>query len=223
MIDSRGRFAGLLPAGGTVLDVGCWSFGFWRLCEERGFPGLVHSGVDREQPPGNVPLGYEFRRADLERQPLPFAPASFDGVFASHVLEHITNPLPLMDEIFRVLKPQGLVYVECPSERSLWLPAMPFAFEESRSLNFLDDPTHVGRPQTPQSLHRMFRMYGAEVLEARHLISWRVRLTFPWLLAKALWRRDAGMLEQVVWRATGFAVYAIARGTGPTERRYLLP
>jgi hypothetical protein len=130
--------------------------------------------------------------------------------------------LALFDELFRVLKHGGLLYVECPSERALWLPSMPFRHQESRSLNFFDDPTHVGRPQTPQSLHRLFRMYGAEVIAARHLVSSSVRLRSPWLLAKALWTRNAAMLEETVWWAVGFAVFGIARKTGSNPRRYVL-
>jgi SAM-dependent methyltransferase len=220
--ESRERFARLLPAGASVLDVGCWNYGFWRFCEDRAITGLVHSGIDRETPSDPLPDRYSFRSVDLESTPFPFADASFDGVFASHVIEHLARPLAFVDEVFRVLKPDGFVYIECPSDRSLWLPSMPFGFDQSRSLNFFDDPTHVGRPQTPQSLHRLFRMYGAEVLEARYLVSTAVRLRFPWLIAKALWGRDAAMLEEVVWRAFGFAVFGLARKGAAARRHYVL-
>ncbi len=220
----RERFARLLPQGGAVLDVGCWSYSFARYCEGAGVRGLRHFGVDRESPPGApAPDGYTFARADVESEPLPFADATFDGVVLSHVIEHLTRPLRLVDEAFRTLRPGGLLYVECPSERSVWLPSMPFRLEESRSLSFYDDPTHVGRPHTPQSLHRLFRMYGAEVVEARHLTSWSVRLRAPWLIPKALVTRNAAMLEDVVWRTFGFAVCGIARHVAPDARRYVLP
>ena len=220
--DSRERFARLLPEGASVLDVGCWDYSFWRFCGGRAIKGLRHFGIDREIPAEPVPAGYSFVQFDLESAPFPFPDASFEGVFASHVVEHLSRPLALLDEAFRVLKPGGSIYLECPSNRSLWMPSMPFGFEEFRSLNFFDDPTHVGRPHTPQSLYRMFRMYGAEVLEVRYLISGAVRLRFPWLIAKALWRRDARMLEEVMWRACGFAVFGIATKTRVTQRRYVL-
>jgi SAM-dependent methyltransferase len=218
----REHFARLLPAGGAVLDVGCWDYGFLRLCESCGISGLRHFGVDREAAAA-APDGYTFAKVDLDAAPLPFADGSFEGVFASHVIEHLARPLAFVDEALRVLKPGGLFYLECPSDRSLWLPSMPFRFEESRSLCFWDDPTHVGRPQTPQSLHRLFRMYDAEVVGVRYLISWSVRLRFPWLVTKALLRRDAAMLEDVMWRAFGFAVFGLARKSGQTSRRYVLP
>lgn len=52
---------------------------------------------------------------DLQR-PLPFADASFDGVFSEHVLEHFTEEdgLRLAREVARVLKPGGVVRLVVP-------------------------------------------------------------------------------------------------------------
>lgn len=205
-----------------MLDVGCWNYSFWRHCQEIGVGPLSHFGVDRETPPEPPPPGYVFQPMELDGGRLPFEDARFDGVVLSHVIEHVVRSLALVDEAFRVLKPGGLLYIECPSERSLWIPSMPFKFAESRSLSFFDDPTHVGRPQTPQSLHRLFRMYRAEVVDVAHVTSRSVRWRLPWLLSKALLRRDAAMLEQVVWRAVGFAVFGIARKADGGARQYVL-
>jgi SAM-dependent methyltransferase len=217
------RFASLIPRGGKVLDLGCWDYNFLRFCETVGVTGLKHYGIDREPlleaPP---PEGYEFMAGDLDASPLPFADDSFDAVVASHVIEHLTRPMQMMDEIFRVLRVGGLLYLECPSTRSLRLPSMPFRFEEFRSLNFYDDPTHLGRPHSPQSLFRLFSMYNGEVLECRHIISNRVRLLFPKLILSALLRRDAAELERIMWLTFGFAVYGITRKIDGSKRRYLL-
>jgi len=183
---------------------------------------LKHSGVDRERVWDPPPEGYVFEQIDLDCALFPFAAESFDAVVASHVIEHLTNPMRLMDEMFRVLKVGGLLYLECPSDRSLRLPSMPFRHEEFRSLNFYDDPTHVGRPHTPQSLYRLFKMYGAEVLESKYLVSGRVRLTFPKTLLWALLRRDAALLEHTMWWAFGFAVYGIAKKSQDDGRHYKL-
>lgn len=45
---------------------------------------------------------------------LPFHDNSFDGVWIQAVLEHVLEPQRVVDEIHRVLKPQGLVYAETP-------------------------------------------------------------------------------------------------------------
>jgi SAM-dependent methyltransferase len=215
-------FTRLLPNGGRVLDVGCWNYSFFRFCKEVGAGGLSHYGVDREQFADAPPEGYVFEPVDVDSSPLPFPDQFFDAVVASHVIEHMTRPLLVMDEIFRVLKTGGLVYLECPSDRSLQLPSMPFKFEEFRSLNFYDDPTHVGRPHTPQSLFRLFSMFKGEVLECKYMVSTHVRLLLPKLLLSSLIRRDAAMLEHAVWWAFGFAVYGIARKTDAAGRQYVL-
>lgn len=45
---------------------------------------------------------------------IPFADGSFDAVIAQAVLEHVADPFRCVDEIHRVLKPEGLVYAETP-------------------------------------------------------------------------------------------------------------
>lgn len=45
---------------------------------------------------------------------LPFADASFDGVWIQAVLEHVAAPADVVNEIRRVLKPGGVVYAETP-------------------------------------------------------------------------------------------------------------
>jgi SAM-dependent methyltransferase len=84
---------------------------------------------------------------------LPFATASVDGIFAVHVLEHLIDFLPLVDECHRVLRPHGVLHVLSP-----WW----------RHVNAVADPTHVrlldvqtfkgickrpGQPRTWQPLH----------------------------------------------------------------------
>jgi len=45
---------------------------------------------------------------------LPFADRSLDGVMAQAVLEHVADPYKCVNEIYRVLKPKGLVYSSIP-------------------------------------------------------------------------------------------------------------
>ena len=42
---------------------------------------------------------------------LPFADASFDVAYSSNVLEHVVDPWAMADEMVRVTKPGGLVYI----------------------------------------------------------------------------------------------------------------
>jgi ubiquinone/menaquinone biosynthesis C-methylase UbiE len=45
---------------------------------------------------------------------LPFPDAVFDGVVLTEVLEHCVNPPAAVGEVFRVLKPGGLLLVTSP-------------------------------------------------------------------------------------------------------------
>jgi SAM-dependent methyltransferase len=69
--------------------------------------------------------------ADLERckdVPLPFDDDSIDEFLLSHIIEHINNPLPLMQELHRIAKPGARATIRCP------YGSTDEAFE---------DPTHV--------------------------------------------------------------------------------
>ena len=45
---------------------------------------------------------------------IPFEDASFDGVVSQAVLEHVADPIRCVSEIYRVLKPNGVLYAETP-------------------------------------------------------------------------------------------------------------
>jgi SAM-dependent methyltransferase len=45
---------------------------------------------------------------------IPFEDASFDGVVAQAVLEHVADPHRVVGELHRVLKPRGIVFAETP-------------------------------------------------------------------------------------------------------------
>lgn len=69
-----------------------------------------------------------YSTADIDRpdvdhlvdvQDLPFADASFDLVYASHVLEHVENELLGISEIARVLRPGGTAILPVPIVREV--------------------------------------------------------------------------------------------------------
>jgi SAM-dependent methyltransferase len=49
---------------------------------------------------------------------LPFNDNSFDIIFCNHVLEHIANDTKAMQELYRVLKPDGMGIFQIPQENS---------------------------------------------------------------------------------------------------------
>jgi SAM-dependent methyltransferase len=76
--------------------------------------------------------------ADLDAcktSPLPFPDDYFDEFLLSHVIEHIKEPLPLMQELWRIAKPGALMTILVP---------------HGASDDAWEDPTHV-RAYFPQS------------------------------------------------------------------------
>ena len=45
---------------------------------------------------------------------IPFADGTFDGIIVQAVLEHVLDPYRCVEEFYRVLKPDGLIYAETP-------------------------------------------------------------------------------------------------------------
>ena len=61
--------------------------------------------------------GYEFKVVADET--LPFGPSSFDIVVSNHVIEHVEDQQKHVDEIIKVLRPGGLLYLATPNR--LWI------------------------------------------------------------------------------------------------------
>jgi SAM-dependent methyltransferase len=64
--------------------------------------------------PGYLTCGEHGEDVQGDLLQLPFSTASFDGVVLTEVLEHCTHPWNAMHEIFRVLRPGGLLLVTSP-------------------------------------------------------------------------------------------------------------
>jgi ubiquinone/menaquinone biosynthesis C-methylase UbiE len=77
---------------------------------------------------------------------LPFRDSTFDGVHCAHLIEHLEHPEELVKEIWRVLKPEGLLMLLTPDI-------------ERYKFRFYVDPTHI-RPFTKQSLYGIVKMHG---------------------------------------------------------------
>lgn len=103
-----------VPAGAHVLDAGCGP-GSWRYDER---PDLRVVGFDVKFPPGPPPPapGRVVFRGDLAR--LPLRPALFDLTVCHYVLEHVTELEPSIDELARVTKPGGTLYLSVPRAAS---------------------------------------------------------------------------------------------------------
>ncbi len=96
-----------------VLDVGCASG--WFLDKFHGFyPEADLTGVDASDKA--ISYGKKFYKGinliHADAHKLPFGNKNFDLVLCTEVLDHVAEPLKVLKEIKRVLKPGGIVIVE---------------------------------------------------------------------------------------------------------------
>ena len=113
-----------------VLDLGCGDRYIAPACAEEGW--------DYE--------GLDYDCVDFESDALPCEAESVDIAMSLAVIEHLREPDQFISEIFRCLRPGGLVYLSTPN------------FQRDYK-NFYNDPTHV-RPYTPQSIAELLRLFG---------------------------------------------------------------
>ena len=66
---------------------------------------------------------------------LPFGDQEFDGVVLDTVLEHLDDPVPLLGEVHRVLRPGGTFIVGVPGEKGYALDADHRRYYSKADLN----------------------------------------------------------------------------------------
>ena len=148
-----------LPQGADVLDAGCGP-GSWPYALR---PDLAIAGFDVKFPPGPPEREANARvfRADLAR--LPLRDGAFDLTVCHYVLEHVTAIEPCCDELVRVTRPGGLVYLSVPRAAAFDDRLYRFAgwFAKIALLKFHKRLEHQQRFDLPGLLER-FRGRGLE-------------------------------------------------------------
>jgi SAM-dependent methyltransferase len=94
---------------GDLLDVGCGEMPY-RSCL---YPDVVYTGIDVPEASAFAMRGKEEIVA-FDGVSIPFPDASFSTVLCTEVLEHAREPLKLISEIERVLKPGGRFLATVP-------------------------------------------------------------------------------------------------------------
>ena len=103
--------------------------------------------------------GLKLYQCDLSEGKLPFGNEMIDVIWFSHVIEHLQcmEQVKIMQEIYRILKPGGVVIVFAPTAYNLW---------------FWDNCTHV-RPCTHGQLETLALDCGFNKVDGRYsLVRW---------------------------------------------------
>ena len=148
--DAAAKHLGALH--GRVLDVGCGSSPYRELLP----PDAVYIGVDRRRQAHGALLA----AADA----LPFADGSFDGVMCTEMIEQSPRPWLLANELARVLRPGGRLYLTAPFDWHFFdEPYDHFRFTTHGLRAILTDANFT--IDEMEKVGGMFSAFGAKLLE----------------------------------------------------------
>ena len=153
-----------LSKGSKILDLGCGRGEFLRGFIRCGLNGY---GADQSAIAKSICPEAEILQSDLENEPLPYNDNYFDVIYSKSVLEHFYYPEKLVMEIYRVLKPGGLVITMVPDWESVYK-------------TFYEDYTHR-TPFTITSLKDIFLIQGFDDVKAEKFRQLPFLWTLPWL------------------------------------------
>ncbi len=102
-------------SNGKVLDLGS---GFGDILEDLTLKGCDAFGVETNPPAVEACLRKGLKASCTSLEEAHFPDDSFDTVILCHVIEHLPHPQEALKEIYRILKPGGLVLVYCPNAGS---------------------------------------------------------------------------------------------------------
>ena len=153
-----------LPKGSKLLDLGCGRGEFLRGFIRCGLNGY---GVDQSAIAKSICSEAEILQSDLENEPLPYNDNYFDVIYSKSVLEHFYYPEKLVMEIYRVLKPGGLVITMVPDWEAVYK-------------TFYEDYSHR-TPFTVTSLRDIFLIHGYDDVKVEKFRQLPFLWPLPWL------------------------------------------
>ncbi|ABD27667.1 conserved hypothetical protein [Novosphingobium aromaticivorans DSM 12444] len=165
-LDAMHRFAP--PAPARILDYGCGGGTYLRQMRALGYDV---TGVDFD-PVTIAPLKAEgiaaFSTDEVAQQDWAEA---FDCITINHVIEHVADPIALVQQLAGMLKPGGRLYCEAPNAHATGLDVF------GRYWRGLEAPRHLTVPSS-DGLRRVLAAAGLE--EERSMMrDWVRSLTWP--------------------------------------------
>jgi SAM-dependent methyltransferase len=147
-------------AGGRLLEVGCGSGYTLSLFKRLGWRV---EGVEIDPKAADVARsnGLEIHTGDLYSK--HYEDNQFDAIAMSHVIEHVHDPIGILRECHRILKPKGVISLATPNSMALghllygrsWLP--------------LDPPRHLNL-FNPINFEIILKKAGYEIVKNKTII-----------------------------------------------------
>ncbi|HEY2356578.1 MAG TPA: class I SAM-dependent methyltransferase [Phenylobacterium sp.] len=147
----------------SILELGCGNGATGALALQQG-KCAKYVGIEMFEP-----MALEARQVlsavhigNIETMDLPYPPHSFDVLICSEVLEHLTDPIPVVRKLVSLLKPGGTIYASVPNishwKIVLALIGGRFDYQSEGAM----DHTHL-RWFTPRTFRRLFEDCGVSV------------------------------------------------------------
>jgi 2-polyprenyl-3-methyl-5-hydroxy-6-metoxy-1,4-benzoquinol methylase len=108
-----------------ILDIGCRDGHILEILEENGFTNL--NGLDVVKKYIKNPK-VNYYNCDAARMDRIFMDKIFKVVILSHVLEHVIDPEIVINQIHRILKDDGILFIEIPLETKVKPEVGHFSF-----------------------------------------------------------------------------------------------
>lgn len=191
---ARADIIARLPVDKTarIIELGCGDGATGRLALEE-FKAGEYVGIEMFEPMAIEASRYLTRVhiGDVAKIELPEKSASFDVLICSEVIEHLVDPVPVLEKLLRLVRPGGTVFASSPNVSHYRIITNlirgRFEYEDVGAM----DRTHL-RWFTPDSYRRLFEEAGVEVIRLERLVnyrSWRVKLAelLPRPLRYLLW------------------------------------
>ena len=187
----------IVPIQGlSWLEVGAGSGSLAEALQNAGANVVALDVADRRAP-GAARTGFVVGRGEQ----LPFADAVFDGVASSNVLEHVAHPWAMIEELLRVCRPGGHVYLSWTNWYS------PFGGHDWSPFHYLGPRLGVrvfrfvrGRPPLQVPGRTLFPVHVGQVLRGLRERGVDVSDVAPryWPSLRAL-AKVPGVREVVMW------------------------
>ena len=107
-----------VPAGARVLDYGCGNAGYLSDFHNRGV-AISGAEIAAYAVEACRNHGYDVHQVE-DFSHIPFPAREFDIVYLMQVFEHLRDPHRFFQELARILKDGGMLYLAVPNAASMW-------------------------------------------------------------------------------------------------------